>query len=103
MPFKSVLSAAMFARARGSFFPFPHPQTIPNTTERSHAKTVPCCSARNMQLQEPYHKKNKKKLDIVARFVLQYKNEVEREKKCSSDSNTTYHVGLKSPILCWMT
>ena len=81
MPFKSGMSAAMFARARGSFFPFPHPQTIPNTTERSHARTVPCCSARHMQLQVSCHKKKQKKLDITPRPVLQYKNEVEREKK----------------------
>ena len=100
MPFKSVLSAAMFARARGSFFPFPHPQTIPNTTERSHAKTVPCCSARNMQLQEPYHKKKQKKLDIAPRPVLQYKNKVKRVNAARTqiphimlDLNPPYYVG----------
>ena len=35
-----------------------------------------------MLLQEAYQIKNKKKLDIGALFVLQYNNEVEREKKC---------------------
>jgi len=81
MPFKSGMSAAMFARARGSFFPFPHPQTIPNTTERSHARTVPCCSARHMQLQVSCHKKNKKKLDIAPRFVVRYKYKLNDERR----------------------
>ena len=57
------------------------PLTIPKTPRI--AKNIPnqpltsteCC------LQEPYQIKNKKKLDITPRPVLQYKNEVEREKK----------------------
>jgi len=64
MPFKSGLSAVVFARSIRSAEPLP---PTPNTTE--------CC------LQEPYQIKNEKKLDIAPRPMLQYKNEVEREKK----------------------
>ena len=61
---KSGLSAVVFARSIRSAEPLPLPQPQPNAACKNHTT-----------------KKNKKKLDISPRPMLQYKNEVEREKK----------------------
>ena len=55
---------------------YPNLPALQKTYHNQPLTSTECC------LQEPYQIKNKKKLDITPRPVLQYKNEVEREKKC---------------------